>query len=137
MFAMVPAITRTVKLGFLANDRSTSGQRTRFSTTTKTANAATELANATTVHIDSHPQLGARSNVNVNNPIPRVISANPAMSMRRGTVSSDDSVMLHAPMANEMSVSGTLSQKIHRQPAVSVSSPPISGPAALPNPAMP
>lgn len=45
--------------------------------------------------------------------------------------------MLHAPSASETNVSGTLSQKIHRQPAVSVSRPPISGPAALPKPAMP
>jgi len=89
------------------------------------------------VDVDSHPQLGARSNVNVNKPIPTVTRASPAMSMRRGTVSSDDSVMLHAPMASETSVNGTFSQKIHRQPTVSVSSPPISGPAALPNPAMP
>jgi hypothetical protein len=34
-------------------------------------------------------------------------------------------------------VSGTFNQNILRQPTVSVSSPPISGPAALPNPAMP
>ena len=63
--------------------------------------------------------------------------ANPATSIRRGTVSSDDSPILHAPIANAITVSGTFSQKIHRHPTVSVSSPPINGPAALPNPAMP
>src|SRR3984957_20861302 len=113
MFAMVPAITRTVNREFLTNDRSTNGHRTRFSTTTNTASAASEAANTMTVDVDSHPQLGARSNANVNKPIPMVISASPATSKRRGTVSSDDSVMLHAPMATETSVSGTFSQKIH------------------------
>ena len=93
--------------------------------------------NAMTVGADNQPQLGARSNVNVNKPIPTVMSASPVMSMRRGTVSSKDSVMLRAPMASTASVSGTFSQNIHRQPTVSVSRPPISGPAALPNPAMP
>jgi hypothetical protein len=57
--------------------------------------------------------------------------------MRRGTVSSKDSVMLHAPMASATSVSGTFNQNIHRQATVSMSNPPISGPAALPNPATP
>jgi hypothetical protein len=41
------------------------------------------------------------------------------------------------PDASATSVSGMFSQNIHRQPTVSVSRPPISGPAALPNPAMP
>jgi hypothetical protein len=62
-----------------------------------------------TVGGDSQPQLGARSNVNVNKPIPIVINASPVTSMRRGTVSSNDSVMLRDPMASAMSVSGTLS----------------------------
>ena len=137
MFEIVPAITRIVNLGFLASDRSTSGQRTRFSTTTNTTSAANEHPNATTVGADSQPQVGARSNVNVNKPIPTVMSASPVTSMRRGTVSSKDSVMLRAPMASATSVSGTFSQNIHRQPTVSVSRPPMSGPAALPNPAMP
>jgi hypothetical protein len=66
-----------------------------------------------------------------------VIKAKPAISMRRGTVSSDDSVMLNAQMVSETSVRGKFSQKIHRQPTVLVSKPPINGPAALPNPAMP
>ena len=55
--------------------------------------------NAMTVGADNQPQLGARSNVNVNKPIPTVMSASPVMSMRRGTVSSKGSVMLRAPMA--------------------------------------
>jgi hypothetical protein len=130
-------MTKTVKRGFLASDRSTSGHRTRFSTTTNTASAPSEQANAMTVGADNQPQLGARSNVKVNKPIPTVLSANPATSMRRGTVSSNDSVMVRAPMTITTSVSGTFNQNIHRQPTVSVSSPPISGPAALPNPAMP
>src|SRR5258705_5050407 len=137
MFEIVPAVTRIANLGFLSNDRSTSGQRTRFSTTTNTTSAASEHTNAMTVGADSQPQLGARSNVNVNKPIPTVMSASPVMSMRRGTDSSKDSVMLRAPMASAKSVSGTFSQNIHRQPTVSVSRPPMSGPAALPNPAMP
>ncbi len=137
MFAIVPAITRIVNLGFRANDRSTSGQRTRFSTTTNTTSAANEHPNATTVGADSQPQVGARSNVNVNKPIPTVMSASLVRSMRRGTVSSKDSVMLRVPMASATSVSGTFSQSIHRQPTVSVGRAPISGPAALPNPAMP
>jgi hypothetical protein len=110
MFAIVPAITRIVNLGFLASDRSTSGQRTRFSATTNTTSAANEHPNATTVGADSQPQVGARSNVNVNKPIPAVMSASPVTSMRRGTVSSKDSVMLRAPMASATSVSGTFSQ---------------------------
>jgi len=65
------------------------------------------------------------------------MSASPVRSMRRGTVSSKDSVMLHAPMASATSVSGTFNQNIHRQATVSMSNPPISGPAALPNPATP
>jgi hypothetical protein len=65
------------------------------------------------------------------------MSAKPATSMRRGTDSSKDSVMNCAAMTSTTSVSGTFSQKIQRQPIVSVSRPPISGPAALPNPAMP
>lgn len=134
---MVPATTKMAKRGFLASDRSTSGHRTLFSTTTNAASTTSEPPNAISVQPDSHPQLGARSKVNVNNPIPAMIRASPAMSRRRGAVSSDDSVMLHAPMISEATVSGTFSQKIHRQPTVSVSSPPINGPTALPNPAMP
>src|SRR3977135_3586530 len=137
MFEIVPAITRMVNLGFFASDRSTSGQPTRRSTTTHATSAASEHANATPVGADSQPQLGARSNANVNKPIPTVMSASPVTSMRRGTDSSKDSVMLRAPMASANSVSGTLSQNIHRQPTVSVSRPPMSGPAALTNPAMP
>src|ERR1700736_421501 len=137
MFEIVPAITRMVNLGFRASDRSTSGQRTRLSTTTNATSAASEHANAMTVGADSQPQVGARSNVNENKPIPTVTSASPVTSMRRGTDSSNDSVMLRAPMASAMSVSGMFSQNIHRQPTVSVSRPPMSGPAALPNPAMP
>src|ERR1700682_763606 len=136
MFEIVPAITKMVNLSFLASDRSTSGHRTRLSTTTNATSAPSEHANATTVGADSQPQLGARSNVNVNKPIPTVMSASPVTSMRRGTDSSKDSVMLRAPMASAMSVSGTFSQNIHRQPTVSVNRPPMSGPAALPNPAM-
>ena len=90
-----------------------------------------------TVVGDNQPHVGARSNVKVNKPIPTVMSASPVRSMRRGTVSSKDSVMLHAPMASATSVSGTFNQNIHRQPTVSKSNPPISGPAALPNPATP
>src|ERR1700730_11384323 len=137
MFATVPAVTKIVNLGFRANDRSTSGQRTRFSTATNAASNSTDVANATTVATDVQPQVGARSKVNVNNPIPMMIHANPARSIRRGTVLSEDSVMLIAPITSESTVRGTLSQKIERQPNVSVSSPPISGPAALPKPAIP
>ena len=63
-----------------------------------------------TIGADNQPQLGARSNVNVNKPIPTVMSASPVTSMRRGAVSSQDSVMLRAPMASTTSVSGTFSQ---------------------------
>src|SRR4051812_25246663 len=137
MFAIVPAMTSTVKLRFLASDKLTSGQRTLFSTTMNTASTTSDPANADSVHTDSHPQCGARSNVNVNKPIPVTMRASPVTSIRRGTDASEDSVMLHAPMASATSVSGTFSQKIQRQPTVSVNSPPISGPAALPNPAVP
>jgi hypothetical protein len=137
MFAMVPAMTRMANRGLRTSDRSTSGHLTRCSTTTNAASAASEQPNAITVGADSQPQAGVRSNANVNKPIPTVISASPAMSMRRGTDSSKDSVMQREPIASTPSVSGTFSQKIHRQPTVSVSRPPISGPAALPNPAMP
>ena len=63
-----------------------------------------------TVVGDNQPHVGARSNVKVNKPIPTVMSASPVRSMRRGTVSSKDSVMLHAPMASATSVSGTFSR---------------------------
>jgi hypothetical protein len=52
-------------------------------------------------------------------------------------VLSEDSVIVRAPTINEVTVNGTLSQKIARHPTVSVSRPPMSGPAALPNPAIP
>ncbi len=137
MLAMVPATTNTVKRGLRTNDRSTKGYRTRFSTTMNRASRTSAPKKAAIVDADSHPQLGARSNVNVNNPIPKVTSARPATSIRRGTGSSDDSAMVDAPITSDRTVNGTFSQKIHRQPTVSVSRPPISGPAALPNPAMP
>nr|CRL67994.1 hypothetical protein CPGR_00689 [Mycolicibacterium malmesburyense] len=73
----------------------------------------------------------------MNSPIPTLMSASPAVSMRRGADSSKDSLTTRAPIANDISVKGTLSQKIHLQPTVSVNSPPTSGPAALPNAAMP
>src|ERR1700740_1967555 len=124
MFATVPAVTKIVNLGLRASDRSTSGQRTRFSTTTNAASISTDITNAATVAIDVQPHVGARSKVNVNNPTPTTINANPARSIRRGTVLSEDSVMLIAPITSESKVNGTLSQKIDRQPNVSVSSPP-------------
>lgn len=86
---------------------------------------------------ESQPQLGARSKVNVNKPIPVVISARPVTSMRRGTVSSELSGTVSAPITNATNVNGTNNQKIHRQPHVWVSNPPTNGPAALPKPAMP
>jgi hypothetical protein len=134
---MVPATTNTVNRRLCRSERSTRGHRTRFSTTTNTASAASEKPTATDVVADTHPHVGARSNVKVNKPIPTVMSASPLRSMRRGAISSKDAVMLHAPMASAASMSGTFSQNIHRQPTVSVSNPPISGPPALPNPAMP
>nr|CRL75089.1 hypothetical protein CPGR_03908 [Mycolicibacterium komanii] len=94
-------------------------------------------ANATIVDTDNQPQPGARSKVNVNNPIPTLINASPAVSMRRGADSSNDSATTRAPMASDATVSGTFNQKIHRQPTVSVSNPPTRGPAALPKAAMP
>src|SRR5690349_24973994 len=130
-------MTKTVNRALRASDRSTNGQRTRFSTATNTASAANAQPNVTTVGAERHPHVGPRSNANVNKPIPAVISASPATSMRRGTDSSNDSVMNRAAMTNTATVSGTFSQNIQRQPIVSVSSPPINGPAALPNPAMP
>ena len=81
-----------------------------------------------TVAADTHPHFGARSNVNVDKSIPTVSSASPCCR--------SDAAMLQAPSASDTTASGTLSQKIQRQPTVSVRSP-ISGPAALPNPAMP
>jgi hypothetical protein len=137
MFATAPATTSTENRALRSSDRSTSGHCTRCSTTTNNASAVSAPANATIVGADTHPHCGARSNVKVNKPIPAVMSASPMMSMRRGAVSSEDSSMLQAPSASDTTVSGTLSQKIQRQPTVSVSRPPISGPAALPNPAMP
>ena len=85
----------------------------------------------------SQPQLGARSKVNVNKPIPIVINARPVRSMRRGTVSSELSGTVSAPITNATNANGTNSQKIDRQPSVCVSKPPTNGPAALPRPAMP
>src|ERR1700757_480075 len=137
MFATVPAVTKIVNLVLRVNDRSTRGQRTRLSTTTNAASNRTDVTNATTVATDAQPHVGARSKVNVNNPMPATINANPARSIRRGTVLSEDSVMLIAPIASESTVRGTLTQNIQREPKVSVSRPPISGPAALPNPAIP
>src|ERR1700730_14301568 len=137
MFATVPAVTKIVNLGFRANDRSTSGQRTRFSTATNAASNSTDVANATTVATDVQPPVGARSKVNVNNPTPMTINANPARSIQLGTVLSEDSVMLIAPITSESTVRGTLRTKIQRPTNASVSSPAISRPAALPKPAIP
>lgn len=137
MFATAPAITRIVNLALRASDRSTSGHRTLFSTTTNAASASSDPASAIIVVTESQPQLGARSNVNVNNPIPVLMSASPATSMRRGADSSNDSLMTLAPITSDTNVSGRFSQKIHRQPMVSVNTPPMSGPAAFPKAAMP
>ncbi len=134
---MVPAITRIVNFALRANDMSTNGRRTLCSMTTNAASNRIETMNAVTVAADSHPHVGARSNVTVNSPTPAMIRANPLRSSRRGTVLSDDSVIVTAPTTNEITVNGTLSQKMARQPIVSVRRPPMGGPAALPNPAIP
>lgn len=137
MLATVPAITRTSNFALRAKDMLTNGQRTLRSTTTNSASSRTATMNATTVAAESHPHFGARSKVNVNSPIPVMISAKPLRSSRRGTVLSEDSLIVTAPMISEITVNGTLSQKIARQPTVSVRRPPMSGPAAFPNPAIP
>ena len=93
--------------------------------------------NAPTVASDHQPHAGARSKVSVNTPMPAVSRARPARSIRRGASVSRDSLIANAPISTQAAVSGMLSAKIHRQPTVWVSMPPISGPAALPRPAMP
>ena len=52
---MVSAMTRTVNRGFPTSNSSTSGHRTRFSTTMNTASATSEPANAMTVGADNQP----------------------------------------------------------------------------------
>ena len=137
MLATVPATTRMVNRALRNSDRSTSGQRTLFSTMTNAASTATEATNAMMVPGVTQPQLGARSNVNVNKPIPTVINASPDKSMRRGTVSSELAGTVSAAITNDTKEIGTNNQKIHRQPSVWVSRPPTNGPAALPSPAIP
>ena len=132
MLAIVPATTKVENFEFRSNARLTSGQRTRCSTMTNAANTTTEAMNAPNVAADSQPQDGARSKANVNNPIPVVISASPLRSKRRGTVSSEVSGIVLAPMTNETAASGTSIQKTARHPTVWVSNPPTSGPAAFP-----
>src|SRR5581483_1052377 len=121
MLARVPAITRIVNVALRISDRSTSGQRTRRSTTTKPPSNTSDTTSATIVVGETHPHDGARSKVNVNRPTQKTISAKPERSIRRGTVLSLDSVMDRAPITNDSTVNGTLSQKIQRQPRVSVS----------------
>ena len=53
MFATAPATTSTVNEALRIIDSSTSGHCTRFSTMTKSASAASDPANATTVDADS------------------------------------------------------------------------------------
>src|SRR6188472_3053642 len=113
MLATVPAMTRTVNRVLRNSDRSRSGQRTLFSTRTNAASTANDATNAMSVTGVAQPQLGARSNVNVNKPIPTVINASPTRSMRRGTVSSQLSGTVSAAIANAAKEIGTNSQKIH------------------------
>lgn len=137
MFAIVPATTTVENFELRSNARLTSGQRTRCSTTTNAVSTTTDAMNVPNVGADSHPHDGARSNAIVNSPIPDVISASPLRSSRRGTVSSELSGIVFAPTRNETAASGTSSQNTARHPTVWVSNPPASGPAALPNPAIP
>src|SRR5689334_2989281 len=118
MLATVPATTRTVNRVLRNSDRSRSGQRTLFSTMTNAASNATDATNAMIVTGFAQPQFGARSNVNVNKPIPTVINASPTRSTRRGTVSSELSGTVSAAITNAANEIGTSSQKIHRQPSV-------------------
>ena len=137
MFAIVPATTKVENFELRSTARLTSGQGTRCSTTTNAASTTTDAMNAPSVGADSHPQDGARSKTNVDNPIPVVISASPLRSKRRETVSSEVSGIVFAPMRNETAANGTSIQKTARHPTVWVSNPPTSGPAAFPSPAMP
>lgn len=82
MLASAPANTGIVNLALRASDRSTSGHRTLFSTTTKAASASSDPENAISVVAETHPQPGARSKVKVNNPIPVLMSASPDTSIR-------------------------------------------------------
>lgn len=82
MLATAAANTRIVNLALRASDRSTSGHRTLFSTTTKAASASSDPENAISVVAETHPQPGARSKVKGNNPIPVLMSASPDTSIR-------------------------------------------------------
>src|ERR1700761_8273162 len=94
MLATVPATTNVVKRALRSSDRLINGKRTRVSTATNAAKSATESKNTPITGADSHPQAGARSKANVNNPIPNTISARPVRSIRRGAVSSEVSGMV-------------------------------------------
>ena len=121
---------------FRSSDRSMSGQRTRHSTTMNPARIANATMPATRVSGEYHPQVGARSKVSVNKPIPMVIKDRPSRSTRRGTVSSRLSGMVRTPIDNDATAKGTSNQNTARQPTDWVSSPPTNGPAAFPKPAM-
>ena len=123
------------KLRSLNSDSGTSAVApTRACQATKSANS-TSPAMSSTQKRQSQPKLSPSWMAKMRQNIPTALSRTPSTS-KRLLVTSRRGTKIHARMM-PMMPTGTLTKKIHSQPAASTSKPPSSGPTMVATPATP
>src|SRR5207248_10516921 len=116
---------------------STSGSRTRVSTTTKAISSTTPVTNEPMISGEPHPSVPLSWRARMNSTMPAVINAKPVQSMRPVNVSSlDSSTLISVRMITPMPT-GMLMKKNRRHETVWVNNPATNGPTAEPMQPMP